>query len=162
MGSSRDASLRHRLLDPDYWGPRLQDLRERPRHLVLFPRPELARPGIEVLELRMQAHDGARLRAILARSAFAADGAAVQLRSCADVKSAALDWRTVEEGGSDLVFAYPPERRLEDRVLDVVRIIEAACSLESIDCSRVSFRPTSSVPADEFAIAEWIRGRGWI
>ena len=161
MGLTGDAS-RHLLMDPEFWRPRLERLEREPRQLAIFPRPDLSRPGIEVIELRLRAHDGARLMALLARSAFAGTGLEVRLRACEDLGGVALDWMVVEAGGTDLVFSYPADRRLEDRVLDVLRIVGAACSLESIDCQRVAFRPSDSCVQDEFAIAQFLRQKGWI
>jgi len=157
-----DHLLRHLLLDPEFWRPRLQQLADEPRRLVQIPRPDLARPGIEVLELRLKAHDGADLRGLLARSAYQRKGDQVHLRLCGDLETSALDWRAVAGGTTDLVFRYPPERRLQDRVLDVVRLTEAACSLESIDCSRIEFHVGHQATPDEFVIAELFRRQGWI
>jgi len=159
MGLTGDAS-RHLLMDPAFWRPRLERLEREPRKLAVFPRPDLSRPGIDVVELRLSAHDGARLTALLARSAFAETGLIVGLRACVDPGNAVLDFTAVEEGATDLVFQYPPDRRLEDRVLDVLRIMAAACSVESIDCSKVSFRPSDSCVQDEFAIVRFLREMG--
>jgi len=161
MGLTGDAS-RQLLLDPEYWRPRLDKMGREPRQLALFPRPDLSRPGIEVVELRLRAHDGARLTALLAHSAFASSGLQVHLRACGELEGTSLDWSAVEAGGTDLVFCYPPERRLEDRVLDVVRIVGAACTVESVDCQSVTFCPSNSCIQDEFAIAEFLRKEGWI
>jgi hypothetical protein len=147
-------------MDPGYWRPRLERLEREPRKLAVFPRPDLSRPGIDVVELRLSAHDGLRLTALLARSAFAETGMVVRLRACNDPKNAELDFSAVEEGGTDLVFQYPPDRRLEDRVLDVLRIVAAACSVESIDCSKVKFLPSDSCAQDEFAIVQFLRQMG--
>ncbi len=160
MGLTGDAS-RHLLLDPEYWRPRLEKLDREPKQLAFIPRTELSRPGIEVVELRLRGHDGARLNALLARSAFAGTGLRVQVRACGDLAGAVLDFGTVESGGSDLVFCYPPNRRLEDRVLDVIRIVGAACSVECVDCQRVTFVPSGEHVQDEFAIAEFMRKEGW-
>lgn len=161
MGLTGDAS-RHLLMDPEYWRVRLERLEREPRQLAIFPRPDLSRPGIEVIELRLRAFDGARLTALLARSAFAGTGLEVRVRSCPDASAAALDFGTVESGGTDLVFQHPPGRRLEERVLDVLRIVAAACSLESIDCEKVRFLPSDSCVQDEFAIVEFLRREGWL
>ncbi|MAB78425.1 MAG: hypothetical protein CMJ89_03635 [Planctomycetes bacterium] len=141
MGLSGDASL-HLLLDPKYWRPRLERLAKRPRQLVIFQRSDLGRPGIEVLELRLRAHDDERLTALLARSAFAQIGERVRMRACLDLSSEEMNWPAVESGQTDLVFRYPGAagaRRLEDRVLDVLRVIHAVCSIESVDSDRVTF-----------------------
>jgi len=161
MGLSGKAS-RQLLLDPEYWRPRLARLVSEPRQLAIFPRLDLSRPGIEVVELRLRAHDGERLTALLARSAFAGIGLEVHLRACPDLREVELDWALVEAGGSDLVFRYPEARRLEDRVLDLLRVVGAACSFESIDCRQVRFHPSDSCIQDEFAIAEFLRRQGWI
>jgi len=148
MGLFGDASL-HLLLDPGYWRPRIERLAERPRQLVIFPRPDLERPGIEVLELRLRAHDGERLSALLARSSFALNGESVRLRPCQELSSGQLAWREVESGQTDLIFRYPGDpgtRRLEDRVLDVLRVIQAACSIESVDCGKIDFPDSSEHP----------------
>jgi len=160
MGLTGDLS-RQLLLDPGFWRPRLERLEHEPRQLAIFPRPDLCRPGIEVLELRLRAHDSARLTALLARSAFASACEEVRLRACPGVKESALDWAAVEAGGTELVFSYPEDRRLEDRVLDVLRIVGAACFVENIDCTKVAFRPSDSCVQDEFAIAQFLRQQGW-
>jgi hypothetical protein len=161
MGLTGDAS-RHLLLDPAFWRDRLERLEREPRQLAFLPREDLSRPGIDVVELRLRAHDGARLTALLARSAFAGTGLRVQVRACGDLARATLDFPSVEAGGSDLVFCYPPGRRLEDRVLDVIRIVGAACSVECVDCQQVSFQPSGDQVQDEFAIVEFLRKEGWI
>lgn len=160
MGLSGDAS-RHLLLDPEFWRPRFERLEKEPRQLAIFPRPDLCRPGIEVLELRLRAHDGARLTALIARSSFCQEGSEVRLRACKGIQDEGIDWEGVEAGGTDLIFAYPPERRLEDRVLDVLRVVGAACSLESIECKNVKFITSDSCVQDEFAIADFLRHQGW-
>ena len=160
MGFSGEAS-RHFLLDPDFWRPRLERLNESPRQLAIFPRPDLARPGIEVVELRMKAHDGGRLVALLARSSFAQTGEEVRLRPCPDLQDACLDWGAVEAGSSDLVYCYPSDRGLEDRVLDVLRLLGAACSLESVECGKVHLGDEEEPTRDEFSIARFLQNRGW-
>jgi len=160
MGLSGDVS-RNLLLDPGFWRPRFERLEKEPRQLAIFPRPDLCRPGIEVLELRLRAHDGARLTALIARSAFARQGDVVHLGATTDLQPDGIDWSSVEQGATQLLFSYPPQRRLEDRVLDVLRVVGAACSLEGIDCSRVKFLPAGSCVQDEFAIADFLRQQGW-
>jgi len=160
MGLTGDAS-RHLLMDPDFWRPRIERLGREPRQWAIFPRPDLSRPGIEVIELRLRAHDGARLLALLSRSAFA-KGSEVRLRACPGAVGTALDFAAVEAGGTDLVLEYPPDRRLEDRVLDVVRVLEAACSIEHVGCGDVVFTPSDSCVQDEFAIVQFLREEGWL
>jgi hypothetical protein len=161
MGLTGDFS-RHLLLDPEFWRPRLERLAREPRGLALFPRPDRCRPGIEVVELRLRAHDGERLSALLARSAFASSGLRVHVRACGDLGEAPLDWAGIEAGASDLVLCYPPGRRLEDRVLDLLRVVGAVCSIESVGCEKITFCPSGTCIQDEFVIAEFLRKEGWI
>lgn len=161
--SEGDLSLRQHLLDPGFWQPRLQRLAQVPRKLVIIPRPDLSRPGVEVLELRLQAHDRTAVRAILGRSAFARSGDEVRLRPALGRDPEELDWTALEQGRTDVALCLPPGRRLEDRVLDVLRVAQAACSLESVDCGRLRLgwgRPSDC--EDEFVLAGLIRDRGWI
>src|SRR5688572_10960423 len=98
MGLTGDAS-RNLLMDPGFWRPRLERLEREPRKLAVFPRPDLSRPGIDVVELRLCAHDGVKLTALLARSAFAETGLVIRLRACAGQDGPELDFSAVEEGG---------------------------------------------------------------
>ena len=161
MGFFGEAS-HHFLLDPSFWRPRLARLDAEPRQLAMYPRPDLGRPGIDVVELRMRAHDGGRLVGLLARSAFAQAGDEVRLRPCPDLADACLDWSAVEEGSTDLVYCYPADRALEDRVLDVLRLHSAACTLESVECGKVRFGSEEEPLRDEFSIARSLQDRGWV
>ena len=105
MPESGEAN-RHLLLDRDYWVPRLERLEARPCALVQIPRSDLGRPGIEVIEMRLRAHDGKPLSALLAHSIYHKRGSVVQLRICCDLETCAIDWGAVERGASDAVF--PP------------------------------------------------------
>jgi len=130
---------------------------------VLFPRPDLCQPGVEILELRLRAVDGQRLHALLGRSAFHKEGGVVHVRAPGELSVESLDQRTIHEGGTDVVFDGPSDRRLEDRVLDILRIVGAACSVEGVDCSAIVLcGHEDAAEADEFVIAEMIRARGWI
>ena len=158
-----DRTLRRHLMDPGYWQPRLQRLADVPRQLVVCPRPDLSRPGIEVLELRLQAHDGTPLRALLGRSSFAQRGNLVRLHGAADLQPEELDWGSLDAGRTDVAVCFAPERRLEDRVLDVLRVAEAASSLETVDTHRFRLGDDACAEGgDEFLLARLLLERGWI
>jgi hypothetical protein len=148
-------------MDPGYWRPRLERLGSAPRHLVVLPRPDLGRPGIDVCELRMRAHDGERLRALLGRPAYCQEGDSIRLRRCDCLEADCPDWEVVEDGASELVVQLALGRKLEDRVLDVVRLCHAACTIEGGDGTRLLFGECSPRP-DEFLIASLLHRRGWI
>jgi hypothetical protein len=158
------APLQHLLHDRAFWRSRLERLDSIPRHLVLFPRPDLGRPGVDVIELRLRAHDGRLLHALLGRVVFYQGGGTVRLRPCETLDPIGLDWEAIDGGETDVLFAFPPDRRLEDRVLDTLRILRAACSIEGVDCAHVRFgcRDEGSAPPDELRIARLLRDEGWL
>ena len=73
-------------------------------------------------------------------------------------QSESLDCEHIAAGGSELVFAPPPNRRLEDRVLDVLRLICCVSTLDGVEPHDVQLAPPEEVnPADELLIAERLR-----
>ncbi|MCZ6598164.1 MAG: hypothetical protein O7B99_11030 [Planctomycetota bacterium] len=159
MAAPEGVRFRDLLLDPGYWRPRLEKLGTVPWRLLVFPRPDLSRPGVEVIELSMRAHDGVDLRCILARPAFSSAGDVVHLRVVEEFAFAEPDWNLIEEGRTDLVVTFPPQRRLEDRVLDVLRVTQAAASAETLDWERVDL--STHPGCDELVLADLLRAKGW-
>ncbi len=130
-----------------------------PARLMVFPRPEICRPGAEVQELHLRAHDGARLRALLGRSAFGRPSATLlriaDLPGPGETDAHVLDWGTIDGGEAELLMELPRARRLEDRVLDVLRVVCTACSFAGLPSRTI--RPVQSVTGpcrDELWIAE--------
>lgn len=162
MPSPDGAAFRELLLDPSYWRPRLDRLEHVPRSMVVFPRPDLCRPGVEVVELRLRAHDGARLVGILGRPSFCARGEAVRVRVADALADTELDWHAIDQGQSDLVFTHPPDRYLADRVLDVVRMAQSVASIEGTGWEEVHLLPRRDPPRDEQILADLLRAKGWI
>ena len=162
MPSPDGAPFRDLLLDAAYWRPRLERLDQVPRSLLVFPRPDLARPGIEVVELRLRAHDGVRLVCILGRPAFCAQGDVVHVRVSDELASTELDWHSIEEGHSDVVICFPADRGLEDRVLDVLRVSQSVASVESTAWEEVHLLPRRDNPKDELILADLLRAKGWV
>ncbi len=161
MAASEDAN-RHLLLDPKYWIPRLRLLESEPCRLIQVRREDLRRPGTEVVELRWKAHDGIRMTALLARSSFHRADQPVQIRLCGDLETCAIDWKAVETGSCDVVFPPPPNRRLVDRVLDVLRLASTVSQVDSVAAETVLFWSGCQTPPDEFVIADMVRECGWI
>jgi hypothetical protein len=149
-------------MDADYWRPRLERLDQVPRSLLVFPRPDLVRPGVDVVELRLRAHDGSRLVCILGRPSFAARADVLRVHVADELAGTELDWHAIEEGCSDIVFTLSPGRALEDRVLDVLRVAQSAASIESAPWEDVDLVPRRDAPKDEQVLAEMLRARGWI
>lgn len=128
------------LFDRRYWRERLARLDGCPPHLRLLARPDA--DDHVATELWLRALDGSPLRALLLEPTFGPTrtGLSAILRERAtgagpdaDPATSATDWpdldhlaRRAAEGRALLVVAVESNRRLEDRVLDLVRTIEAA------------------------------------
>lgn len=139
-------------------------MRAVPRRLLLFPRPDLGRPGIEVTELRLRSSAGHGLRGLFARSAFAGGGLVTRLRMVGDAGPEELDWECIQSGSADLQYCRPAESGplpLEDRVLDVLRVARAATTLDGVEARRIRvFQPADRPFADELLIAQKLLGSG--
>ncbi|MCY2959206.1 MAG: hypothetical protein NTY35_03490 [Planctomycetota bacterium] len=139
------------LLESGYWANRLRELRLSRVSLVLIPRPELSSNGIEVDEFRVRAHDGIRLWGLRARSRFGTSSARVRIVGPSDLPR--IDSAAVLRGEAEFVFQEPAGRRLEDRVLDVLRVChlagEVGPSGARVELVASPFRPAP----DEFLIA---------
>lgn len=141
------------LLDPSYWRSKLQQLHSTPPSLALFPRPDLSAPGVEVVEWRLKAHDGQRLWGLRAWSTFHPEPKGACIREVCAAELPTIDRELVAEGKVDFVLQVPAGRRLEDRVLDLVRVYQ--CALASgVPALEVRLAPASgSSCPDEILIA---------
>lgn len=134
-----------------------------PRHLLVFPRAELSLPGAEVAELWLRAHDGVRLRGLLARSLIAPARSELRIDVGPLGESQDLDWEGIAHGRPELHFEPAPCRRLEDRVLDLIRTADAARSLAGLGHSPTRLVTAADLPLpDELQIAERLLGEGWV
>lgn len=151
MASERQGSLHPLLLERGYWANRLRELRLSRVSLVIIPRPELSSNGIEVDEFRVRAHDGVRLWGLRARSRFGTCSARVRVVGPSDLPQ--IDRQAIERGEVEFVFQEPAGRRLEDRVLDVLRVCQVAVEVGN-PAARVELVASGGGPApDEFLIA---------
>ncbi len=143
-------------MEPGYWRDRLEELDAVRQQLLIVPRPDLSGNGKDVVEFRIKAHDGARLWGLLARPAWMrSSDRPAQVRVVGPAERPIIDREAVEDGSADLVFQELAGRRLEDRVLDVVRICQMARCTEGIDGCQVQFAtPEDQRPPDEFLIAQ--------
>jgi hypothetical protein len=117
------------LLDPSYWRSRLEQLQRVRACLALFPRPDLSNPTMEVVEWRLRAHDGAKLWGLRAWSTFHPEPRGACIREVSAAELPRVDIDCVAAGKVDFVLQTPAGRRLEDRVLDLVRVYQ--CALQS-------------------------------
>ena len=149
------------LLEPDYWRERLSGLGAVSRGLLLFPRPDLASPVVEVVEWSLRAHDGVRLWGLKGVSAFHPEPKAVWLREFDGADDPTVWLEPIYDGCVDFAMQVPPGRRLEDRVLDVLRVWQAAVSTCEVEACKVRLVETPGrQPSDAFLIAAELLKQG--
>src|SRR5215207_9930478 len=147
----RKRALHPLLLERGYWRNRLQVLDLVKPSVVLIPRPELSTPLLEVDEFRLRAHDGVRLFGLRARSRPLSDEPA-RVRVVGPCDLPAIDLDAAESGGTEFVLQIPAGRRLEDRVIDVLRVCQIAAEDQTLHLDRVRLIAADQEP-DEFLIA---------
>lgn len=142
------------LLERGYWRNRLQELRLARQSILLIPRPELSTALIEVDEFRIRAHDGLRLFGLRARCRLGASaGRTARVRIIGPSDLPEIDLSLIDCGEAEFVFQEPAGRKLEDRVLDVLRICHLASETDAAERCRVQLEASAGEEPDEFLIA---------
>ena len=149
------------LLDPGFWQDRVARMDAVNRGLMLLPRPDLSSPMLDVVEWRIKAHDGSRLWGLRGSSPFHVIPKGVCLREVAAHEPVEIDLDVILDGRVDLVFQLLAGRRLEDRVLDVIRARQVAenCGVEPDEVELVT--SAGHREPDEFMIAERLHNQGF-
>ena len=143
------------LLEPTYWRNRLEGMSLERASLMITPRPDLSGHGREVVEFRLRAHDGERLWGLFARPSWRSGPWPARIRSVGPADRPEVSANLLQDGQAEFVFQEPAGRRLEDRVLDVVRVCQVAFQTAGIDRLAVRFDcSTETDGPDEFLIAE--------
>jgi len=89
---------------------------------------------------------------------FQRDGSPTRLRLATSGRDEELDWGRIEGGEADLIFKTDLGRRLEDRVLDVLRLVTCAATLEGMEERKIELLPEDrAAAADELLIAQALR-----
>lgn len=140
------------LLEPGYWRERVARLGTVNRGLLLLPRPDLSTRGADVIEWRLKAHDGIRLWGLRAQSPFHPEPTGARIREVCCGELPEVDHAAVGKGEVEFVFQVPAGRRLEDRVLDVLRVFQVVMN-SGLDPDRVQLANGHDEPPDEFMIA---------
>lgn len=139
------------LLDRGYWHKRLSENNLGSSSVFLTPRPELSNPWLEVHEFRLRAHDGIRLFGLRAESHPNLTHTRALVRLLGPCESPEPDATELLQGGTEFLVQEPAGRRLEDRVMDLLRVVQLA----SHHCGR-SLREVDLVaegtPPDELLI----------
>ena len=159
MPESHQRLLHPLLLDRKYWEARLHALDVRPPSLVLTPRPELSDAWIAVDEFRIRTHDDARLFGLRGQSRLNLSPRHARIRVVGPCELPKIDRDRVVEGMTEFVLQQQAGRRLEDRVLDVLRLCQVAAVSEGPEKNSVTFERTGNddLP-DELRIATHLRG----
>ncbi len=148
------------LLDPEFWRGRVAGMGSISRGLLLFPRPDLSTSVVEVVEWSLRSHDGTRLWGLKGHSAFHPTARGVWVREFDGADAPTISLEPVYEGCVDFAMQVKPGRRLEDRVLDVLRVLQAAPGICGIEPSKVHLRAGGDKEPDEFLIASQLVGAG--
>jgi hypothetical protein len=131
------------------------------RSFLLMPRPDLSSPLVDIVEWRLRAHDGERLTGLRGQSPFHPRPRGTRIRAAAQADPLEISLDAISEGCVDFVYQVPRGRRLEDRVLDVLRVWQAALhSGVAPDAVRLVVPPGLEAP-DEFMIAERLLEQGF-
>lgn len=121
----------------------------------MLPRPDLSSPFVDVEEFRARAHDGSRFWGLRARCRLRLAVGRVRVRAVGPCDLPGVDPAVTDEGVVEYVYQELPGRRLEDRVLDAVRVAHVAAEREEVDVEEVEFLGRGGT-TDEMRIAAQI------
>ena len=143
------------LLDPSYWRNRLAGLDFERSGLLVLEREDLSSPLCHVEELRVRTHDGIRLWGLRGGSPFHPNARCARVRLVGAFERPTVSVDAVTDGCVDFVFQVPAGRRLEDRVLDVLRLCLMIASQSELDLENIELiAPETGPMPDEFMIAQ--------
>jgi hypothetical protein len=146
------------LFEQEYWRNRLRSLKLARPSALYTPRPDLSSRSVRVEEFRVKAHDGLRLCGLHGRRAMAIGASRVRLRVLSPDRIPEIDLPAVRSGVVEYVLRFPAGRRLEDRVLDVLRVSELAAAKENVAATEVLlYSPEGEAEPDEFLIVSQLR-----
>lgn len=156
MPGPQKRTLHPLLFERSYWRNRLQELKLARQSVLLTPRPELSSAFVEVDEFRIRAHDGVRLYGLRAQSRIGGCTGPARVRLVGPSDLPAIDCQAIVSGQCEYVFQEPAGRKLEDRVLDVLRICQLAGETDAESKRGVCLSFDEGDEPDEFMIASRI------
>jgi len=124
--------------------------------LLILPRSELSTPFVEVEEFRALTYDGERFWGLKARCLLRQIVTRVRVRAVGPCRLPEIQDAVTDEGVVEYVFQELPGRRLEDRVLDAVRVAQIAAEREDVSLDQVEFFACGEDGDDELSIAAQI------
>ncbi|MFT4648244.1 MAG: hypothetical protein ACI9X4_001466 [Glaciecola sp.] len=142
------------LLEPSYWQKRLSHLASGPTSMMSSPRKDLSCGGRRVEEFRLRAHDGQILWGLISYPTYFPGTRPCRIRAAGPADPLELDPQAHELGTVEILYQAPAGRRLEDRVLDLLRVRELAKKEPNVRADATSIRSClAKHPVDEVLIA---------
>jgi hypothetical protein len=139
------------LLERKYWNHRVADMKTARSSLLIVPRPDLSGALVEIEEFRAKGHDGTRLWGLKGRRLFGAADGGVRIRLVGPCEVPVID-PTALAGAVEYVLQGAAGRRLEDRVLDLLRLRHIAALHEDVPPEAVRFVAPHADDSDELRI----------
>ena len=153
MDRARRSALHPLLLEPEYWHNRLADLKLARSSLLIVPRPDLSGALVEIEEFRAKGHDGTRLWGLKGRCLFGPTDGGVRIRMVGPCEVPEID-PTALGGAVEYVLQAAAGRRLDERVLDLLRLRHIAAAHHGLPPERVELIGEGGrIEADELRIA---------
>ena len=128
------------LLEPSYWKNRLAALRSGPGSMLSSPREDLSGLGRRVEEFRMKAHDGQILWGLVSYPTFFKGLRPCRIKAAGPADPVELDPKAAETGVVEILYQVSAGRRLEDRVVDLLRIHAQAGRQVCVDRDKITIQ----------------------
>lgn len=142
------------LLEPSYWHKRLSQLASGPTSMMSSPRKDLSGGVRRVEEFRLRAHDGQIIWGLISFPTLFPGTRPCCIRAAGPADPLELDPESAEQGLIEVLYQAPAGRRLEDRVLDLLRVREQAKNEPNVRADATSIRSClAKHPVDEVLIA---------
>jgi hypothetical protein len=149
------------LLDSCYWQERISNAQKVPKRLLILPRPDLSGPAADVIEWRLRTHDQQRLWGLRGLSPFHPDPKGALLCAVSAAELPQVDPALLAEGQAHFVYQVPAGRRLEDRVLDALRVLQTVLELVQLTSDRIHLiGQANEDEPDEFMILRRLQEAG--
>ncbi|MBL4771560.1 MAG: hypothetical protein JKY61_10560 [Planctomycetes bacterium] len=122
--------------------------------MMSSPRKDLSGGGRRVEEFRLRAHDGLILWGLISYPTLFPGTRPCCIRAAGPADPLELDPESTEQGQIEILYQAPAGRRLEDRVLDLLRVREQAKREPNVRANATSIRSClAKHPVDEVLIA---------
>ncbi|MDF1836576.1 MAG: hypothetical protein P1V35_01790 [Planctomycetota bacterium] len=123
--------------------------------MMSSPRKDLSCGGRRVEEFRLRSHDGQMLWGLISYPTFFPGTRPCRIRAAGPADPLELDPEAHEVGRVEILYQSPAGRRLEDRVMDLLRVREQAKREPNVRSDATSIQSClAKHPVDEVLIAQ--------